>query len=126
MKKRAFIMFFVVTFFALTAAPASAVVNGVVKVGLRYGSSALFSANLENAVGAGYEFGYFEADRSFTSLGWTEETAISMTASGVICMDGSGNYAPSGGGWRWEEPGGDNWAYTQRLAERWYWYEMHF
>ena len=76
MKKRVFIMFFVVTFFALTAAPASAVVNGVVKVGLRYGSSALFSANLENAVGAGYEFGYFEADRSFTSLGWTEETEI--------------------------------------------------
>ena len=110
MKKRAFIMFFVVTFFALTAAPASAVVNGVVKVGLRYGSSALFSANLENAVGAGYEFGYFEADRSFTSLGWTEETAISMTASGVICMDGSGNYAPSGGGqtlgeWRAEMRG---------------------
>ena len=110
MKKRVFIMFFVVTFFALTAAPASAVVNGVVKVGLRYGSSALFSANLENAVGAGYEFGYFEADRSFTSLGWTEETAISMTASGVICMDGSGNYAPSGGGqtlgeWRAEMRG---------------------
>ena len=36
------------------------------------------------------------------------------------------HYAPSGNGWRWEEPVGDNWAYTQRLAERWYWYEMHF
>lgn len=38
----------------------------MVKVGLRYGTSALFSANLENAVGSGYDFGYFEDDRSFT------------------------------------------------------------
>ncbi len=35
-------------------------------------------------------------------------------------------YTPSGSGWRWEEPEGDNWAYTQRLTESWYWYEMHF
>ena len=74
----------------------------MVKVGLRYGSSALFSANLENAVGAGYEFGYFEEDRSFTSLGWTGETTISMTAAGNIYMDGSGAYSPSvpAGGFR--------------------------
>ncbi|WP_300860781.1 SpoIID/LytB domain-containing protein [uncultured Oscillibacter sp.] len=76
--------------------------NDMVKVGLRYGSSALFSANLENAVGSGYEFGYFEEDRSFTSLGWTEETAVSMTAAGTIYMDGSGTYSPSvpAGGFR--------------------------
>lgn len=100
MKKTLLTLFFVVTFFALGAAPASAVTNGIVKVGLRYGSSALFSANLENAVGSGYEFGYFEDDRSFTSLGWTEETAISMTAAGAIYMDGGGAYSstvPSGG-----------------------------
>ena len=53
MKNKLFTMFFVVAFFALTAVPASAVTNDIVKVGLRYGSSALFSANLENAVGAG-------------------------------------------------------------------------
>ncbi len=102
MKKLLLTSFFVVTFFALTAAPASAVVNGTVKVGLRSGSSALYSANLENAVGSGYEFGYFEEDRSFTSLGWTEETAISMTAAGTVYMDGSGNYSPSvpAGGYR--------------------------
>lgn len=100
MKKTLLTLLFVVTFSALTAAPASAVTNGVVKVGLRYGSSALFSANLENAVGSGYEFGYYEDDRSFVSLGWTEETAISMTAAGTIYMDGSGIYSstvPSGG-----------------------------
>ncbi len=100
MKKKLLTLFFVVTFFVLGAAPASAVVNETVKVGLRYGSSALFSANLENAVGSGYEFGYYGEDRAFTSLGWTEETTISMTAAGPVYMDGSGNYAssvPSGG-----------------------------
>ena len=43
---------FVVTFFALSAVSASAVTNDTVKVGLRYGSSAMFSANLENEVAA--------------------------------------------------------------------------
>ena len=102
MKNKLLMTFFVVTFFALTAVPASAVENGVVKVGLRYGSSALFSANLENAAGAGYEFGYFERDRTFTSLGSTEETAISMTAAGTVYMDGGGIYSSSvpAGGYR--------------------------
>ncbi len=102
MKNKLFTMFFVVAFFALTAVPASAVTNDIVKVGLRYGSSALFSANLENAVGAGYEFGYFDENRMFVSLGWTEETTVSMTAAGTIYMDESGNYSPSvpSGGFR--------------------------
>ena len=54
-------MFAVVTFFILSAVPASAVVNDTIKVGLRYGSSAMTSANLENDVGEGYEFGYFDS-----------------------------------------------------------------
>lgn len=100
MKKLLLTAMFVVTFFALSAVSASAVVNDTVKVGLRYGSSALFSANLENAEGSGYEFGYFDEDREFQALGQTKETAISMTAAGDIYMDGSGTYStdmPSGG-----------------------------
>ena len=61
MKKRFLAMFAVVTFFILSAVPASAVVNDTIKVGLRYGSSAMTSANLENDVGEGYEFGYFDS-----------------------------------------------------------------
>lgn len=67
--------------FALSAVSASAVTNDTVKVGLRYGSSAMFSANLENAVGSGYTFGWYDEDRSFHDLGETEETTISMTAA---------------------------------------------
>ena len=98
MKKLLLTVMLVVTFFALSAVPASAVVNDTVKVGLRYGSSALFSANLENAVGSGYEFGYFDDGREFESLGWTDETTISMTAAGDIYMSAGGTYASSGGG----------------------------
>ena len=102
MKKLLLTALFVVTFFSLSAAPASAVVNDTVKVGLWYGSNALFSANLENSLGEGFSFGYFEEDRSFRSLGWTEETQISMTAAGTIYMSGSGAYSPDipSGGYR--------------------------
>ena len=82
MKNKLLTLFFVVTFLALSAPSASAVTNGVVKVGLRYGSSALASANLENAEGAGYEFGYYDADRRFVSLGRTDVTTITMSPSG--------------------------------------------
>ena len=82
MKNKLLPLFFVVTFFLLSAPSASAVTNGVVKVGLRYGSSALASANLENAEGAGYEFGYYDGDRRFVALGQTDVTTITMSPSG--------------------------------------------
>jgi len=82
MKNKLLTLFFVVTFFVLTAPTASAVTNGVVKVGLRYGSSAMPSANLENVDGGGYEFGYYNEDRTFVSLGGTEAATITMSPSG--------------------------------------------
>ena len=85
MKKLLWMALFLVTFCALSTASASAVTNDVVKVGLRYGSSAMASANLENAVGSGYEFGYYDDSRHFVSLAQTSETKITMTptASGI-------------------------------------------
>ena len=102
MKKLFLTALFVVTFFSLSAVSASAVVNERVKVGLWYGSNALFSANLENSLGEGFEFGYFDEDREFYALGWTGETQISMTAAGDIYMNGSGAYSPDipSGGYR--------------------------
>ncbi len=92
MKNKLLTLFFVVIFFALNAPAASAVTNGVVKVGLRYGSSAMPSANLENVDGGGYEFGYYAEDRTFVSLGRTEVTAITMSPSGggvAVCRTGT-------------------------------------
>lgn len=94
MKKLFCILLAVVTFFSL-GATVSAVgpESGTIKVGLRYGSSVLESANLENAEGAGYEFGYFDSDRSFVSLGWTDETTITMSPNGwggiQVCVTGT-------------------------------------
>jgi len=100
MKKLLMMVCCVVTFIALSTVSASAVVNDTVKVGLRYGSTAMFSANLENAVGSGYSFGFFDDDRYFEEIGWTDEIAISMTAADVIYMSQNGTYSdeiPSGG-----------------------------
>lgn len=82
MKKHVLSLLFIITLFSLTAVSASAVVNDTVKVGIRYGSTALEAANLENAVGSGYEFGYYDEDRDFVYLDETEETTITMSASG--------------------------------------------
>lgn len=98
MKKLLITLCCVVTFFVGTAVSASAVVNDTVKVGLRYGSGALFAANLENAVGAGYEFGYYDQDRTFQTLGRTEETTITMVASGTVYVGSEGEYSLDGSG----------------------------
>ena len=124
MKKKLLTMLFVVTFFALGANSARAIENDVVKVGLKYGSSALFSANLENAIGEGYEFGYFDEERDFVSLGETGEIAISMTAAGTIYMNSNGIYSanePSGtydvmGKWHIQLEGFDDFDEAQETA----------
>lgn len=82
MKKRVMMACLAVTFFALSAASAAAVENGVIKVGLRYGSSVLDAANLENVVGEGYAFGYFDRGRQFVPLEETGERTITMSPSG--------------------------------------------
>ena len=92
MKKLLLTMAFVVTFFAMSAVSASALANDTVKVGLRYGETALFSANLENYTGSGYTFGYYDDERVFVPVGTTAERAISMTAAGDIYLGADGTY----------------------------------
>ena len=124
MKKKLMTLLFVVTFFALETVSASAVENDMVKVGLRYGSSAMFSANLENAVGEGYEFGWFDEDRDFYAVGETDEIAISMTAAGTIYMSKDGTYSadePSGkhsvlGAWHIQVSGFEDFEEAQDFA----------
>ena len=86
MKKFLVILLFLVTFASVGTVEASAVVNEIVKVGIKYGNDALFSANLENEVGGGYSFGYYDDERSFVTLGTTPKTKISMTAAGTIYL----------------------------------------
>lgn len=50
----------------------------MMKIGLYYGSNEMTSANLLNAVGSGYTFGYFDAAREFHPVGETDEEALTM------------------------------------------------
>lgn len=36
------------------------------------------------------------------------------------------NFIPSESGWMWKESDGDNWEYTEKILECWYWFEFHF
>lgn len=36
------------------------------------------------------------------------------------------NFIPYEEGWKWEEADGDNWQYTERIFEKWFWFEAHF
>ena len=63
------------------------------KVGLYYGSDALFSANLQNYRGSGYQLGWFdEGSREFVAVASLTEEKISMTADGNIYISGGSYY----------------------------------
>ena len=61
------------------------------RVGLFYDSKALPGANLENAVGSGYRFGWYDADLAFHELGYTSQTQISMVKTQNVTLS-NGNY----------------------------------
>ena len=66
---------------AVPVANAYAPAVSILRIGLYYGSSMVPSGNLMNnsGYGKGFEFGYFDSDRSFKPVGaFTEESAISM------------------------------------------------
>ena len=78
---------------AVTLSVYALAAEDTLKVGLYYGSGALFSANLENYQGSGYELGWFDEEtRDFEYLAWLEEERISMTADGDIYISG-GTYS---------------------------------
>lgn len=62
-------------FFGASAATSE---NPMLKIGLFYNSTALPSANLQNAVGSGYALGQFDSARNFTELLSLSDERISM------------------------------------------------
>lgn len=110
MKKLLWTLLLLVSVSAFSATSAEAVDHDYVKVGLRYADSEMFAANLENAEGEGYQFGWYDQYREFQPIGSTNETTITMIAAGDIYMSAGGEYSshmPSGshrylGGWHAE------------------------
>ena len=75
---------------------AQATENTMLKVGLQYGTNALFTARLQNyndtLSGSGYEFGYYDADRSFVPLAATDEQRITVTVDSNAYVSGGVRY----------------------------------
>lgn len=67
---------------AITASELSANMN--IRIGLRYGEDALYSANLQNVTGygVGYTAGYFDSNDNFVPLQYISDTEITMSLSG--------------------------------------------
>lgn len=100
--KRFLIQFTLVCALAVLAwtTPALALeTDGPVRAGLYYGSAALDTANLENSVGSGYRFGYFDGSGSFVTLGSTGQTQITMLKTqNLYVKDGTYSASDPGGG----------------------------
>ncbi|MFR6378936.1 MAG: SpoIID/LytB domain-containing protein [Evtepia sp.] len=73
---------------ALVGSSLAASDTQTVKVGL----AALASANLENSVGNGYQFGYYDGAGTFISLGSTDTTQISMLKTQNLYLAKDGTY----------------------------------
>ncbi|MGM9618790.1 MAG: SpoIID/LytB domain-containing protein [Oscillospiraceae bacterium] len=110
MKKLLYLLSTLTLLLALTTVSAAAVTNGMVKVGLYYGSSALYSANamIKDGTGDGFQFGYYDDNRNFVSLGFLSETSVSVTLDGNIAYSGGEITSGSGstvlGGWHVQLP----------------------
>ena len=63
---------------AQAAAPAAQGQGELIRVGLHYGTGAMEGLNLENSVGSGYRFGYYDSGSQFVALGSTPQKAISV------------------------------------------------
>lgn len=54
--------------------------NGIVRVGLAFGSTALDAVHLQIKTGSGFAFGYYDSDRVFRSVGSAAESAVTVVA----------------------------------------------
>ena len=86
--------FFLCMLTAVTLTVSARAAEDTLRVGLIYGGSALYSANLQNFQGSGYYLGWFdESTGDFVQAGYLEEEKISMTADGTIYISGGSYYA---------------------------------
>ena len=96
MQKRFFGFFIVlVLIFAPCSSAHAYASQEVVRVGLYYGSNAMATANLQNYVGSGYKFGYYNDNKVFTAIGTTTEKKITVMKDGNFYLSKSGTYSAS-------------------------------
>lgn len=77
---------------SVTHVSAAARGNQLIRVGLHYGTGTLEGVNLENYVGSGFRFGYFNSANQFVELGSTGQTAISAVQTTNVYYGSYGGY----------------------------------
>lgn len=87
-------LFFVcVLFLSILPPPADATFSSrIIRVGLFYGSNALPTANLANEVGSGYEFGYYDSNYAFHTVGSTAQEKITVCKDSNLYLSGGSFY----------------------------------
>ena len=63
--------------------------NGIVRVGLAFGSTALDAVHLQIKTGSGFAFGYYDSNRVFQSVGSTAESAVTVIADTNVTVGDS-------------------------------------
>ena len=64
----------------------------IIRVGLHYGTGAMEGLNMENSVGSGYRFGYYDSSNQFVELGSTAQRAISVVKTMNVYYGTYDNY----------------------------------
>jgi len=65
----------------------------LIRVGLHYGTGAVEGLNLQNNVGSGFRFGYYDGSDQFIELGSTGQTKISVVETRNVCYGIYDGYA---------------------------------
>lgn len=68
--------------------PPPAIDISSVNIGLYYGNDAQPSATIENVVGRGFKFGFYDANRVFYEVGSTSETALTLARDTNVSVSG--------------------------------------
>jgi len=63
------------------------------RIGLNFNTTALASSNLQNEVGSGFEFGYYDANLNFTRVATTTETRLSVIIDHNMQWNASGSFS---------------------------------
>lgn len=100
-KKLAIVLVLALAFSLLVPLTAQAAGNPIKRIGLSYktksSDTTVASASLNNKTGWGYSLGYYNDQRQFVSLGWIQESKVSVLITQNLYLTSSGGYSYTAG-----------------------------
>ncbi len=100
-KKLSILLVLALLFGVVPPLRAEAAGNQLKRIGLSYqtksSDTTVASASLNNKTGWGYSLGYYDDQRQFVSLGWTQESKVSVLITQNLYLTSSGGYSYTAG-----------------------------